>query len=63
MLRAMSLPGNSSLQTTEISALNPFTEFRITVTVENAVGSSDPAEITVMTLSLSKLHVIFMCLV
>ncbi len=56
MLRAMSLPGDSSLQTTEISALDPFTEFRIVVTVENAVGSSDTAEITVMTLSLSKLH-------
>ncbi len=54
MLRAMSLSGDSSLQTTEISALQSFTEFRITVTVNNAVGSSDPAEITVMTLSLSK---------
>ncbi len=54
MLRTMWLYGDSSLQTTEISGLNPFTEFRITVTVENAVGSSDTAEITVMTLSLSK---------
>ncbi len=61
MLRTMSLPGDSSLQTTEISALQPFTEFRITVTVENAVGSSDTAEITVMTLSLDKY--IIMCLV
>ncbi len=54
LLKAMVLPGDSSLQTTEISALNPFTEFRITVTVENAVGSSGTSEITVMTLSLSK---------
>ncbi len=47
------LTGDSTLQTTQISGL-AYREHIIRVTTNNAVGSSDPAEITVMTLSLSK---------
>ncbi len=47
------LSGDSTLQTTQISSL-AYREHIIRVTTNNAVGSSDPAEITVMTLSLSK---------
>ncbi|XP_064396322.1 protein sidekick-2-like isoform X2 [Halichondria panicea] len=51
-VREIPLTGDSSLQSTQILGLNEFTLFNITVTVNNAVGSSESAMISAMTLSL-----------
>ncbi len=53
-VREIPLTGDSSLQSAQIPGLNEFTLFNITVTVNNAVGSSESAMISAMTLSLSK---------
>ncbi|XP_064396706.1 hemicentin-1-like isoform X2 [Halichondria panicea] len=54
ILRAKLIPlaGDSSLQSTQLSGLNEFTLFNITVTVNNAVGFSESAMISAVTLSL-----------
>ena len=53
-VRMIPLTGDSSLQSTQLSGLNEFTTFNIMVTVDNAVGPSEAAMISAMTLSLSK---------
>ena len=60
-VREIPLTGDSSLQSTQIPGLNEFTLFNITVTVNNAVGSSESAMISAMTLSLSKCVCVHVC--
>ena len=63
ILRAKLIPlaGDSSLQSTQLSGLNEFTLFNITVTVNNAVGFSESAMISAVTLSLSKCVCVCVC--
>lgn len=50
-------PTGSSVQMTSVAELNPFTEYTIAVSVNNAVGAGESTSIMTQTLSLGKYFV------